>query len=97
MLRACAMDFKSAWNEQLSLIEFSYINSNHASIGMDPYKALYWRRCRTPLCWQEIDEALTIGSELIQATTNKIRVIQERMRAARRVMPTRGVGLLNFK
>jgi len=38
--------------------------------------------CRTPLCWQEINEALTIRPELIQATTSKVRVIQERMKAA---------------
>jgi len=89
MLRACALDFKSAWSEQLALIEFSYNDSYHASICMAPCEALYGRKCRTPLCWQEIDEALTIGSELIQATTDKVRVIQERMkatRAARRVM-----------
>jgi len=44
---------------------------------MAPYKALYGRRCKTPLFWQEIDEALTIGQELIEATIDKIRVIQE--------------------
>ena len=77
MLRACALDFKSAWDEQLALIEFSYNNSYHASIGMSPYEAIYGRKCRAPLCWQEIHEALTIGSEFIQATTDKVRVIQE--------------------
>ena len=82
MLQACALDFKSTCDEQLALIEFSYNNSYHASIGMAPYEALYGRKCRIPLCWQEIDEALTIGSELIQATTDKVRVIQERMKAA---------------
>jgi len=41
MLQACALDFKSAWDEQLALIEFSYNNSYHASIGMAPYEALY--------------------------------------------------------
>jgi len=81
MLRACALDFKSAWDEQLALIEFSYNNSYHTSIGMAPDEALY-KRYRTPLCWREIDEALTIRSELIQDTTDKIRVIQKRMKAA---------------
>jgi len=42
---------------------------------MAPYEALYGMRYRTLLCWQEIDEALTIRLELIQATTDKIRVI----------------------
>ena len=95
MLLAYALDFKSAWDEQLALIEFSYDNSCHASIGMTPYKALYGRKCKTPLCRREINEVLTIGPELIQATTDKVKVIQERMKAARRAMPTRGVGHLN--
>ena len=79
LLTAYALNFKKAWEEQLALIEFSY-NSYHTSIGMAPYKTVYGRMCRTPLCWQEIDKALTIGPELIQATTDKIWVI-ERMRA----------------
>jgi len=74
MLRACALDFKQAWDEKLALIEFPY-NSYHSSIGMASYKALYERRCKTPLCWQEIDEALTIMPNLIQAITEKIRSI----------------------
>jgi len=82
MLRACALDFKSAWDERLALIELSYNNNYYVSIAMTLYEVLYGRKCRTPLCWQDIDEALTIGPELIQATINKIRVIQERMRAA---------------
>ena len=61
MLRACALDFKSAWDEQLALIEFSYNNSYHASIGIALYEALYGRKWRTPLCWQEIEEALLLG------------------------------------
>jgi len=77
MLKACTLDFKSAWDEQLALIEFCYNNSYYASIGMAPYEALYRRKCRTPLCWKKFDEALAIGPELIQATTDKIRVIQE--------------------
>ena len=38
---------------------------------MSLFEALYGKGCRTPLCWQEIDEALTIGPKLIQATTTK--------------------------
>ena len=52
MLQACALDFKSTWDEQLALIEFSYNNSYHTSIGMAPYEALYGRKYRTSLCWK---------------------------------------------
>jgi len=69
MLRACALDFKKAWDEQLALSEFSYNNSYHSSLRMAPYKALYGRQCKTALCWQEIDDTLTIGPDLIQANT----------------------------
>ncbi|EOX94028.1 Uncharacterized protein TCM_003100 [Theobroma cacao] len=38
----------------LSLVEFAYNNSFQSSIGMAPYEALYGRKCRTPLCWDEV-------------------------------------------
>jgi len=54
-IRRCAkglhFGFKSAWDEQLALIEFFYSNSYHASINMAPYKALYRRKWRKLLCW----------------------------------------------
>jgi len=40
MFGSYARDFKKAWDEQLALIELSYNNSYHSSIGMAPYKAL---------------------------------------------------------
>ena len=82
VLPACTLDFESAWGEQLTLIEFSYNNSCYMSIGMAPYETLYGRKCRTPLCWQEIEEALTVRPKLIQAIKDKARVIQERMKVA---------------
>ena len=44
----------------------------------------YMRHCieRSVVCWQEIEEALTIVPDLIEATTDKVWVIQEWMRAA---------------
>ena len=80
MLQACALDFNAAWDEHLALIKFPYKNSYHSSLGMTLYEALYGRKCRTLLCWQDINKSLPIGSNLIQATADKIRVIQERMK-----------------
>ncbi|GJY02473.1 putative reverse transcriptase domain-containing protein [Tanacetum coccineum] len=53
MLRACVIDFGSSWDRHLSLVEFSYNNSYHASIKAAPYEALYRRKCRSPVCWSE--------------------------------------------
>jgi len=44
---------------------------------MSLYETLYGKRCRTPLCWQEIDDALTIKAELIQATTKVLSDLRE--------------------
>nr|GEZ99780.1 reverse transcriptase domain-containing protein [Tanacetum cinerariifolium] len=48
MLRACVIDFGNGWERHLSLVEFSYNNSYHASIKAAPFEALYGRKCRSP-------------------------------------------------
>ena len=76
------MDHLGAWDEVLPLIEFTYNNSFHASIGMAPYEALYGRRCRTPLCWYQDGEAVLVGPELLAQTTEKVRMVRDRMLAS---------------
>ncbi|GJR66743.1 putative reverse transcriptase domain-containing protein [Tanacetum coccineum] len=49
MLRACVIDFGGSWDVQLSLAEFSYNNIYHSSIRCAPFKALYGRKCRSPI------------------------------------------------
>ncbi|XP_025982917.1 uncharacterized protein [Glycine max] len=49
---------------------------------MAPYEALYRKRCMTPLCWLKPREDLTLGTEVVQQTTEKVELIQERMRIA---------------
>ena len=82
MLRACALDFEGSWIDNLSLIEFSYNNSYHASIGVAPYELLYGRKCRTPLCWNDISETVVLGSDFIEKSMDQVRIIQQKMKAA---------------
>jgi hypothetical protein len=82
MLRACVIDFKGSWEVHLPLIEFSYNNSFHASIQAAPFEALYGRKCRTPLCWNEVGEKQLAGPEIVQLTSDKIGQIRDKMRAA---------------
>ncbi|GJS47156.1 reverse transcriptase domain-containing protein [Tanacetum coccineum] len=56
MLRACVIDFGGSWDTHLPLAEFSYNNSYHSSIRCAPFKALYERKCRSPVLWAEIGE-----------------------------------------
>nr|GFB07967.1 hypothetical protein [Tanacetum cinerariifolium] len=58
-------------------------DSYHASITAAPFEALYCRKCRSPVCWNEVGGAQILGPELIQETTEKIVQIKQRMQAAR--------------
>ena len=79
MLRICVLDLKCSWENRLSLIEFAYNNSYHASIGIPPFKTLYERKCCSPICWDETGERQIIGPELVQQTVEKVKLIRERM------------------
>ena len=49
---------------------------------MAPYEALYGRRCRSPICWEEIGERKYLGPELVQQAEEKLRIIREHLKAA---------------
>lgn len=66
MLRACVLDFHGSWNRYLPLVEFSYNNSYQATIGMAPYEALYGRKCRSPVHWDEAGESKFFGPEMLE-------------------------------
>ncbi|XP_073224786.1 uncharacterized protein [Cicer arietinum] len=82
LLRACVLDDRGSWDDVLPLIEFTYNNSFHASIGMAPYEALYGRKCQTPLCWYKDGENMIVGPEMVQQTTAKVRKIKEKMKVS---------------
>ncbi|XP_073295893.1 uncharacterized protein [Primulina huaijiensis] len=45
----------------IPLVEFAYYNSYQSSIQMAPFEALYGRRCRFPLYWDDVDrDAVTV-------------------------------------
>ncbi|GJR35178.1 putative reverse transcriptase domain-containing protein [Tanacetum coccineum] len=77
VLRACVIDFGSDWDKHLPLAEFSYNNSYHASIKAAPFKALYRRKCRSPVCWSEVGDAQLTGPEMIRKTTQR-RLVKSR-------------------
>ncbi|KAK2395503.1 hypothetical protein QL285_057237 [Trifolium repens] len=82
LLRACVLDDRGSWDDVLPLIEFTYNNSYHSTIGMAPYEALYGRRCQTPLCWYQDGESMIVGPEMVQQTTDKVRKIRAMMKVA---------------
>nr|GEY62492.1 reverse transcriptase domain-containing protein [Tanacetum cinerariifolium] len=83
ILRACAIDFGKGWEKHLPLVELSYNNSYHASIKAAPFEALYDRKCRSPVCWAEVDDTQLTGPEIIHETTEKIVQIRQHLQATR--------------
>ena len=82
MLRACVLDHKGSWEEQLPLVEFAYNDSYQASIRMVPYEALYGRPCRSLLGWTEVKESSITGPDLIRDTLEKVSLIGQRLLTA---------------
>ncbi|XP_070679275.1 uncharacterized protein [Malus domestica] len=56
------------------LMEFSYNNSYHSSIGMAPFEALYGKSCRTLLYWSEVYEKVLVGLEIVDVTTQNVQL-----------------------
>ena len=82
MLRACALDYGSSWDENLPYAEFSYNNSYQSSLKMAPFEALYIRRCRTPLSWDEVGDRQLFGPDLIKESEQKVKLIHDRLKVA---------------
>ena len=82
MLQACVLDLKGNWEDHLPLVEFAYNNSYQSSIQMALYEALYGRPCRSPLNWSETGEVSTLGPEMVKETTEKIKLIRQRLLSA---------------
>lgn len=65
MLRNCIIDFKGNWEDHLPLTLFAYNNSFQSNIQMAPYGTSYGRKCRTALCWTELDKRRVLGPKLV--------------------------------
>nr|AAU89172.1 retrotransposon protein, putative, Ty3-gypsy sub-class [Oryza sativa Japonica Group] len=82
MLRACVLDFEKTWDKSLPYAEFSYNNSYQASIQMAPYEALYGRKCRTPLLWDQVGESQVFGTDILREAEAKVRTIWDNLKVA---------------
>ncbi|XP_022889238.1 uncharacterized protein LOC111404702 [Olea europaea var. sylvestris] len=66
----------------LSLKEFVYNNNDHSSIEITPFKALYGRKCRIPICWDEVGKRKLVGPKLVQMASGNVELIKEKLKAA---------------
>ena len=81
-MRACPLDYGSSWDDNLPYAKFSYNNSYQASLKMAPFEALYGRRCRTLLLWDEVGDRQLFGPDLIKDSEEKVKLIRDRLKVA---------------
>ena len=87
MLRSCILDFGESWSKYLTLVKFAYNNSFHSSIQMAPYEALYGRKCRFPICWDEIGERKILEPTTvpwIEEAYKNVKLIRQKIQSAQR-------------
>jgi hypothetical protein len=82
MLRACALKHGRSWDKSLPYAEFSYNNSYQASLKMAPFEALYGRKCRTPLYWNQTRESQVFCLEILQEAEKQVQSIRENLKIA---------------
>src|SRR6187455_1380263 len=82
MLRACALQYGASWDKSLPYAEFSYNNSYQKSLQMAPFEALYGRKCRTPLFWNQTGESQVFGPEILREAERQVQVIRQNLKVA---------------
>jgi hypothetical protein len=92
MLRACALKHGGSWDKSLPYAEFSYNNSYQTSLKMSSFEALYGRKCRTSLYWDQTGERQFFGPKIIQEAEEQVQLIWENLRTmqSRQKIPGEG-------
>ncbi|WVZ89252.1 hypothetical protein U9M48_035678, partial [Paspalum notatum var. saurae] len=80
MLRAYAIQYGTSWDKCLPYTEFSYNNSYQASLKKSSFEALYGKRCRTPLFWNQTGEKQVFEPDIIQDVEQQLRIVRENLR-----------------
>ena len=64
------------------MVEFAYNNGQQASLGMSPYEALYGRRCRTPMTWDNPVNKTVLGPYCLKEMEQEVAKIKQNLKAA---------------
>ena len=80
MLRMYCMEQKTKWEDYLYLVEFAYNNGYHSSLGMAPFEALYGRRYKTPLTWDNQEDQVMIQPKLLKQMEEQLKSIRWKLK-----------------
>ena len=81
-MRACALQYGTSWDKSLPYVEFSYNNIYQKSLNMAPFEALYGRKCRTLLFWNQTGETQVFGPDVLRDIEEQVRMIRDNLRVA---------------
>jgi hypothetical protein len=82
MLRIYVMDKPSKWEYYLHLVAFPYNNGYQASLRISPFEALYGRKCDTPVSWDNPEDRVVLGSELLKDMEDQVVNIKNNLKVA---------------
>lgn len=82
MLHMFVMQQPQKWEDYLHLVEFSYNNGHHESLGMSPFEVLYGRKCRVPIDWNNPVNKLALGPDMLAEMEETIKKVRQNLRAA---------------
>jgi hypothetical protein len=82
MLIIYVMDKPSKWEYYLHLVEFDYNNGYQECLKMIPFEALYDRKCKTPVRWDNPTDRAVAGMEFLREMEEKMVTVKKNLKAA---------------
>ena len=82
MLRMYMMDKPTKWEDYLHLVYFPYNNGQQESLGMSLDEALYGRRCRTIVNWDNPVNRVVLGPEFLKEMEREVVNIMQNLKDA---------------
>jgi hypothetical protein len=82
MLRMYVMDRPSKWEDYIHLVEFAYNNGYQASLKINPFEALYDKKCNTIVSWDNPADKAVIGLDLLKEMEEKMGNIKHNLNAS---------------
>jgi hypothetical protein len=64
------------------LVEFAYNNGYQTVAKLSLFEVLYDIKCMTPISWDNLDDRLMVGLEMLQEMENMVRKVQQNLEEA---------------
>jgi hypothetical protein len=81
ILRMYVMDKPSKWEGYLHLVEFAYNNGYQVSLKMNPFEALYGRKCNILVSWNNSTDKVVHEIELFKEMEEHMVKIKQNLKA----------------